>query len=354
MDVLKYTALQENCYLNTQIGCYVANNATAYCAVLQFGPNSLNPNTAHCVALWKNIPGLRVSPASTLCVYNTSYQHCGASCTWTVPAGATLARFELWGAGSSNAPPNCCGYTPSGSSGSYVSFIMPVTPGCQYVLCAGNGAICCGYCGCISQTGACGSASYATGFGLTNVCAPGGRFNLNTEMCARLCSYGCTAAACGAAPTPYTWVHPCWYACMISQGACIGVCYCTSLCNTGYSTCLPLGPQADWEIKGCGTIANTSFGGIWTIPVMYQGGFINTSNYGYGTFLPTYGFTSCLPYNNYVYSGTCYPCAAGLMMCTNNRRIPGIGAMWVSAFGGTTGMYGDTSAAGLVRVTWVC
>ena len=108
----------------------------------------------------------------------SNYKRCNASCTWTVPAGTTCARFQVWGAGGGSGTSCCCGGSPNGGSGAYASIIMPVTAGQAYTLCAG-----CAYC-CYterSQMTADGCPSYVTGQGLTNFCADGGESNIYCE-----------------------------------------------------------------------------------------------------------------------------------------------------------------------------
>lgn len=66
----------------------------------------------------------------------------GTSCTWTVPAGASVAQFQLWGAGGNGTSCDgggCCSFTSSGGNGEYTYVIMSVTPGDVYCMCAGGG-----------------------------------------------------------------------------------------------------------------------------------------------------------------------------------------------------------------------
>ena len=71
--------------------------------------------------------------------YNTA---AGTACTWTVPAGATQAQFQIWGAGGNGSACDwgtCCGYAQSGGNGEYTYVRMSVTPGQKFTLCAGGG-----------------------------------------------------------------------------------------------------------------------------------------------------------------------------------------------------------------------
>lgn len=129
---------------------------------------------------WGSIPslvtidgGLKVCDASGSAAANQI--RCGASCSWTVPAGVTTARFQVWGAGAGSHNMCCCGGGMWGGSGAYSSVILPVTPGDTYTVCAG-----CAYCCNMRDAGATagsGASSYVTGPGLCNFCADGGEAN---------------------------------------------------------------------------------------------------------------------------------------------------------------------------------
>ena len=111
-----------------------------------------------------------------LFVYNTSVtsaQNGGQCCLWTVPAGTTWIRFELWGGGS-DGPGACCCQQPnqSGGAGAYGRRTVTAVPGNTYTICAGGSGCCPGPC-CGTQ----GFASYVcggTGTGIMCACASGG------------------------------------------------------------------------------------------------------------------------------------------------------------------------------------
>lgn len=126
-----------------------------------------------CNDTWTSIPTLP-NAVGNLRVFDTGEGRCGICCEWTVPAGATFARFRVWGAGAASKGNVCCGITMFGGSGAYASVIMPVVAGCSYTLCAGCAACCCYYCTQGGPTDGQGCASYVTGYGLTNFCADGG------------------------------------------------------------------------------------------------------------------------------------------------------------------------------------
>lgn len=145
---------------------------------------------------WSSIPTLnnplgtiRVCDATTSCA--AGQLRCGATCTWTVPSNATFARFQVWGAGAGSHNMCCCGVGLWGGSGAYASVILPVTPGSQYIMCAG-----CAQC-CIMRdagpTSGGGCSSWVTGPGLCNFCADGGEASM---YCMLLRSFGGTGGYC--------------------------------------------------------------------------------------------------------------------------------------------------------------
>lgn len=94
----------------------------------------------------------------------------GASCTFTVPAGATSVTFELWGGGGAGHGGNCMWPIHNGMTGAYSIRTVPTLAGCQYTVCAaGSSRACC--CQCF---GASGCTSYVTGSSIPTTCAEGG------------------------------------------------------------------------------------------------------------------------------------------------------------------------------------
>jgi len=149
------------------------------------GGTTWNPSS------WAALPMLNQSTLTgDLVVGHTSgYAGCGAVCTWTVPAGATKAQFQIWGAGANGTGAECCGFGLPGANGAYATIVIDVTAGDQYTLCAGCALCCCIHYGgitgyskfkCIAAnalgdpTIANACPSYVTGPGLTNFCAEGG------------------------------------------------------------------------------------------------------------------------------------------------------------------------------------
>ena len=159
--------------LSLLVGCKQANYPKRLTCDLQVKPWDCRT--------WANIPSLNTVDGSIkVCDVSASacanQLRCGATCTWTVPAGVTTARFQVWGAGAGSHNMCCWGGGMFGGSGAYASVILPVTPGAVYTTCAG-----CAYC-CFMQsagpTAGAGSASWVTGPGLCNFCADGGESNM--------------------------------------------------------------------------------------------------------------------------------------------------------------------------------
>lgn len=130
-------------------------------------------------SFWNTVPALTtVTGSLNVCDAGSNFS-CGVCCAWTVPAGATWIRFQLWGAGASSSGASCCGFSAAGT-GAYASVIIPATPGCVYTVCSGcayNPGTCCfgnPGAGWGDQYGYRGYPSYVTGYGLSNFCAEGG------------------------------------------------------------------------------------------------------------------------------------------------------------------------------------
>jgi hypothetical protein len=197
-DVLFYNALNESnrdiltqvTTLETNIGiqtslCIAAINQIATNTPIMVG--NAGPNQANIWCVIPTLPATGCPWTSGFSVCDTSGNfRCGACCAWTVPGGATCARFQLWGAGAGTGSACCCGFSPIGGTGAYASVIIPVTPGSTYTLCAGC-AFCC-Y-ACRGQNDADGCPSFVTGTGLTNFCAEGGEGSIFCELKTR-CQIG--------------------------------------------------------------------------------------------------------------------------------------------------------------------
>jgi hypothetical protein len=167
-DSPKWTANGNNyvCFISDQgirTLCFNANNTACWARI----PTLPNGNTSYAGC----INGVGEYCGFKVCAANLTS---GACCQWTVPAGVSRARLQIWGAGAGSLSGCCCGGSITGTTGAYASVIIPVVPGCQYTLCAG--------CACavpIRWTTGCTTSnapqSYVTGYGLCNFCAVGGK-----------------------------------------------------------------------------------------------------------------------------------------------------------------------------------
>lgn len=299
-------------------------------------------------ACWSCIFPQLTTCTGSLCVYDQSgYFRCGASCTWTVPAGATKAKFEIWGAGSGSGAGRCCGGYPPAATGAYGTIIIPVTAGCQYTLCAGCAHSTQSYCVYCCDLSGC--KSFVTGYGLTNFCAEGGCFDLyrRQKIMNRLCNGNTGDAEFTTYKTPNTSY----------QGSCVGTSICggnssqfgSYLCQPGSwgsCDCIPIMPDCQRSFNG------TPFG----YASILGGSCWDTNYYGFDIMAPTLaandGVTSCIGCCCFTWSsGTC--CGSRNMACDGQRCVPGAGGTPTHIMGGNTELYGDWGRTGMVKVSWV-
>jgi hypothetical protein len=292
VDILTLSATQQinevNCCTSSQNTCVqslgsAANTANSCVSAMRAsGPYSSNygnydkckyfiDNYPWCCSYWTGISTMS-SVTGSVAVCDTSGNfRCGRCCSWTVPAGASLARFQLWGPGSSSGMGCCCGGAPPGVTGAYASVIIPVTPGDTYVLCAGC-ATCCYPCWSLGYQG---GPSYVTGAGLCNFCAEGGNHNLWLWMIA----VGRTAAQ---------------YRINIGvQEGSNGPCMCNSCADYCFSnscgSCGVIGhAKAVNNYCGCTTVGSVVQG----IPGIHPCGCFDSNHYGYWKAPPVYCMTA--------------------------------------------------------------
>ena len=353
MDVLRYSAANAKTYLDTQISQKNSCISTKSSEVASLEPSAslfddlykcwvqclepsllANPNQT---SLWDCIPagsgwtaGFKVCGSDGGTNQNMSQ---GADCTWTVPAGVTCARFQLWGAGSgSGSGGMCCSVSPFGGTGAYASVIIPVTSGSSYTIHSGCAIRVCAYC-----TFSChrpnGDKSFVQGSGLSNFCAEGGIGELGKWM---NCNgrHGVNSCYFGSKCTPATGYAVC-------GGGSFG---CWSATSVGICCILPFTPGANY-------FGSSSVGAIYGIKGMFSAVCGNgTSNGGVFCHPPIYGFTSTSQCTQTM-NGTC--CGSSCQACCGALRVPGAGAWSSAAFGGVTGMYGDCSGRfGMVCVCY--
>lgn len=280
------------------------------------------------VAYWACIPTLS-SPTGGLRIWDTAsgFFNQGICCLWTVPTGATCARFQIWGAGGNSASSACCGGSPFGSTGAYASVIIPVTAGTTYTLCSGCAYFCCSYCGADGRRPGC--SSFVIGTGLTNFCANGGEGKLGSWM------------------AQYGKINNCRLAHHTFPSA--GGCFCccgTSYCAVGCASCgeIPHVPGATYH--GTTTSGALVYGirGMWPIICW------DTSHFGYQVHAPIYGYETssccCQTWTSSCIVGGCRKACCGCL------QIPGAGGWAHVAMGQSNYQCGDFGRAGQVCVQW--
>tara|TARA_B100001175_G_scaffold102805_1_gene87211 strand:- start:153 stop:1274 length:1122 start_codon:yes stop_codon:yes gene_type:complete len=372
MDVLVYSALNEQSSLKKQIAAkqkelfdLKANAAGAGAGSYADAP--AEAWTAACKWLCMDGSGCNVERylnccpmevTKWTCIYTgsdwtgnakvcdtTENGGCGKNCTWVVPSGATRARFQLWGAGGgANHAGKCCSWTHFGSTGAYLSVIIPVTSGHSYTVCAGC-AYCC-YGGSQSSSNRIpGCPSYVQGCNLCYLCAQGGDGSQGEYWGTRI----------GAE-------NPCYQPCFTGSYREVRVCqYGASICKNsgGYSGNFP--PMAGSIYAGTVNIPqavqtegtttkltpeNLIYGirGIW-------GGWCNhTNNYGCICHPKVYGFENTSSCVQTYTSSTC--CGGGWRYTNGYLQIPSAGGWMSSAHGGCQNHCGDMGRFGMVCIQW--
>jgi len=307
-----------------------------------------SPNTA-VLSSWYGIGGGSVQGAR----YGSDYiKVCGSSwlsgegatCTWTVPAGATQAKFQAWGAGRGSNPGCCCGGQNFSSTGAYAEIEISVTPGDQYVVCAG--CSCTRYC-CSNQVPGHGCMSGVTGNGICCFKADGAHcYQENCDsLNANRCCYG-AGSACRRFQNPWcTSSGICW--CGLGE-----YCYDNSCDTCGV---IPTYPNKCY-VCGCScatTTAKIADGCKNTIFGLIGGGCLDTNNYGWHIRPPVINSDTGLEwtggcYNQSFSSGTC---CGGCHGASWNWH-PGHGGAGTHIMGGTTNHKGDTGRGGMVQISW--
>lgn len=368
VDVLFANAYKESLTIGALNAAWAANTTTGSQGQ-GYANNTAFVDTSPCGAynfwgrpgLWNSIPYMN-TPVGNLLVTDTDGYSNGAYCAWTVPAGATLAKFTLWGPGASSGASQCCGFTPSGATGAVAVVITPVTPGEVYCLCAGCAdtwappvCVCASWCPGGVARGE-GVASRIFGPGMCNVCAEGGRPSIfaNVKARAQCMGYGTSFNCC-------RWTH---YPYSSTGGSCI--CNDYMVCFAGScDSCGPMGALYDRERNAYGT----SRGMVYRIPSIFQGYDYTSDNYGcFYTVLPydaTPGTTNsgydcrCLVNTNYsVTSPSCHAAGIGIHRKKEGGTayvscVPGLGGYFTHAMGGCTSLCGDNGRNGAVCVQWI-
>lgn len=336
--------------------------------------NAINPSTwpelipkLDDTGLASNCPD---GTSGVFCVWDPTYNRCQSTCTWTVPAGVTKAGFQLWGGGGGSSSGCCCGGHPGGSTGEFISVIMDVTPGDEYILCNTCNFCCLGARGGIQLTA---GHACVTGPGITCLRAEGG--------CGTLCSWSCSVvngtkrgiSSTGSLvnfssgyftdnPNTTRWFNPSWTG---PGGSCF--------CNSGYdycyaSSCATCG-EIPWIASHCTrtpTVIDQGKNPLcgW-IPRRWNAMQYDTDHYGYLVYAPTVcfgpsgattqkhpGSDCCTTYT----SGTC--CGSQCSTATQGGLtapfgcMPGHGGVYSHSMGGNNSVCGDTGRGAAIRVTY--
>ena len=317
-------------------------------------------NAAVLAAWWNyspggsSLPSSRAAPLSAtnilkVCDSSWQYGYGPASCTWVVPAGATKAKFQVWGAGMGSNPGCCCGGTPSGENGAYSQATMSVTPGDSYTICAG--CTCSRYC-CSNSTPGEGCMSGVTGPNICCLKADGAHcYQANCDDLNHLrCMSGYPGSACYRFQSPYcTDSGPCW--CGLGE-----YCY-----DNGCATCgvVPIYPGCCYTLY-CSCICDGLTCRVHSATEghfgMHGGGCLDTNNYGYHIRPPIIDADTssqwtdgCGCYCQTFTSGTC----CGGCNAKDWSFHPGHGGGGTHIMGGTNSHKGDTGRSGMVQISWV-
>lgn len=366
MDVLSYNALNQenqkirtsNAALDSCISTLNSQCQTYLSCIATNSPTIINGKVVR-PEMWSYIPtGSDWTSGFKVCD-TSGYFRCNACCAWTVPAGVTCARFQIWGAGGMSGSAGCCGGAPFGGSGAYASVIMPVQSGWAYTLCAGC-AFCC-YAGWNTTANQNGCSSFVTGCNLTNFCAMGGIGSICTEIIDRSIYYFVTNTI-DAIPACTSLAY---------LGFCLcgtGSSFCSSAISTPYSgagtLCCGSGfasePHLMYQMyHSSATSYGTAVGGtVYGINGAYSEFCINpTCTCGYAKHPPVYGFTDlsqCVFEFNPASSSGGNLCSASATFgaTTPSLQIPGAGGFAMRAYGGCVSICGDAGRMGMVCVSY--
>ena len=362
MDVLVYSAFNQQVALRKEIaekdeclhkigGSSGSSNYNIDCVKLWLDcTRGQILNAPACEELWAHIVEAGNADSfwsdgfKVCCTGNTAQTtqwQCGCSCTWTVPAGVTCAKFQMWGAGSGSGGGQYCGGSSYGSTGAYAMVRIPVKAGCSYTLCAG-----CAYC-CMPSTNSQGRVqgcpSYVDGYGLLRVCAEGGvgsKVNWQGNV-GSFNMYKQTSACCGDSGS-----------CICNQGT--NYCFDNScaICQgpidytpgSGYCGCVTH-PDAYTSLEN---VAN--MGIVYGIPGIWPKICYDTNHYGWQQHAPIFCFADetkcCYSWS----SGTC--CGRQCQGCCGYMQVPGAGGWASNVMGGNNGLCGDMGKGGMVCVSY--
>jgi len=305
-----------------------------------------------CCCTWSTIPTLGTVTGGTL-VCDTTFGRCGASTTYTVPAGATYLRFQMWGAGAGSYNMCCCGGSPFGGQGAYGSVIIPAVPGCQYVLCSGCAACCNNTEGGIGSVD--GYPSYVTGYGLTGVCADGGDSNnynwlMRSARCAsNLAGYCVMMGGYQEASTRIT-CNGAYGNCLCSGGGFCAGSYCWQTAIPFSTSCRTPHGYTTYASNNCHVVVGAP--GVFAAAIQCYCSCYQIFSVAPPTVCWTSGCVCCIVY--FSPGSTCGglqgSCGGGVICCLFN--MPGRGGFPTSASGGVGNCGGFMGAGGAVCVQY--
>ena len=303
------------------------------------------------VGISPNVQGARLSNTNFIKVCGASGSWAcglGASCTWTVPAGATQVKFQVWGAGMGSNPACCCGGAPFSSSGGYAEMVISAIPGEQYSICAGCS---CQRSCCSNETPGCGCASGVTGPGIC--CLQGSGVGCYTANCNNLnfarCAIG-VGSACYRFQNPYcTDSGPCW--CGLNEYCFSGSCATCGVVPAYPACCEPAS-------QSCATLTRAIKDGPQHVMFgIIGGGCLDTNNYGYHVRPPIINsdtglqFTDGCTIQTFSSGSTCGGCNG--WQWGASAWHPGHGGAGTHVMGGDNTHKGDYGRAGMVQVSWI-
>ncbi len=328
-----------------------------YLAYLSLKADYVAANDTDVLFAWYGIggsfpQGSRISNTDYIKVCGDWMNGAGANCTWTVPAGVTCARFQVWGAGMGSNPGCCCGGSPGGANGAYAEMTIKVTPGDNYTICAGCAQqACC----CSAYDPGYGCMSYVTGNGICCLKADG-EFCYNTHCESFRCVNVCTGSSGGG----------CWYwGSQYCTNA--GHCWCSrsDYCAVGCSTCGVVPVYGNCWTSGGGQYCNCATtaceiagmsGETMGHRGLIGGGCFDTNHYGYHIRPPVIDADTGLMRAD---SQGCYclpmaggQCCGGVYSISWSNH-PGMGGHATHVMGGSNQFYGAPGKGGMVQVSWV-
>ena len=330
---------------NTQISADIAFEYIGLQAKFTSENNTTVLSNWYGVNIVPNVAGAALSSTNKIKVCGTEWKYGqGKTQSWTVPDGATTAKFQVWGAGFGTNGACCCGGNPFGYNGSYAEMTVNVTPGESYNACAG--CSCSRYC-CSNSTPPEGCASGVTGPAICCLIATGSHcYNANCDnmnylrcqiiggACARFQSPACTQSG------------PCW--CSYSE-----YCFDNSCATCGV---IPIYPNCCYDYTcNCAQAARlVSDGPLNIVKGIHGGGCLDGNNYGYhirppiidsDTGLLFTGGCQCMTFT----SGTC----CGGCSYRDHTYHPGHGGAGTHMMGGANNHFGDTGRGGMIQISWL-